>query len=422
MAGDRERSHVESSPNRFRSQSSTTVGRRGVLKLLGAGAAATLSGTAAAAASESEDGDLYVAPDGDDGASGTKDEPFATVGRALEELNGSSDPSGTLVYVRGGSYEESEPVSVSASGTESAPIRLEAYPGEEPSIDLSAITVDSHEGSFQFDSCSHWKISGLEWHGSPSYGVMVSGDSTNLDIDGCTFHHNGHTGLYFLLGSGADEILVKDSESYMNSDDLDGDNADGFAVGQDDSDDAVTFHNCRAHHNVDDGFDLWGAHGATIQYCRSWENGFDLDGNRFGNSGNGFKLSGDQGATPYGGNTLLKSTAWDNAGMGVNCNDNNHPHTVYNVTSVGNAENYWLGVANDKIRNCISHDGEVSIAGNVDETHNSWNLGIENPSFDAESAEKTGVFALDDDSPCVDAGVDVGLEYDGPAPNLGAFE
>lgn len=420
MAGDRERSRAEPSPShRTPSRTNATVSRRGALKLFGTAAAVTLSGSAAAAAADSdpERADLYVAPDGDDGGAGTSDDPYATVGRALTEVEGLSDPAGTLVYVRGGEYAETERVAVTASGTASNPIRIEAYPGESPTIDLSSIGTDFYQGGYQFDACSHWEISGLEWHGSAGYGVQVSGDSTNVEIADCTFHHNDHTGLHFYLGPGADSITVTGCESYMNYDD--GDNADGFAVGMDQSDDAVTFHDCEAHHNVDDGFDLWGAHGATIQYCRSWENGYNLEGNRFGGSGNGFKLSGDQGATPFGGNRLVKSTAWDNASMGVNCNDNDHPHTVYNVTAVGNAENFWLGMANDEIRNCIAHDGNLMLEGTVDDRNNSWNLGIDKPKFEAATE---GDFRLAEGSPCLDAGIDVGLEYEGDVPNLGAYE
>jgi uncharacterized protein (TIGR03437 family) len=69
----------------------------------------------------------YVSPSGSDAAAGTQDQPFATIQVAVSHLN----PGDTL-YVRTGSYHEM--VTVNQSGTAAAPITIEAYPGECPTL------------------------------------------------------------------------------------------------------------------------------------------------------------------------------------------------------------------------------------------------------------------------------------------------
>ncbi len=65
---------------------------------------------------------------GDDGAEGTQQGPWKTLGHALRRLK----PGDTL-YLRGGTYYEK--VSLSRSGTEQAPITIQSYPGELAVLD-----------------------------------------------------------------------------------------------------------------------------------------------------------------------------------------------------------------------------------------------------------------------------------------------
>jgi len=82
--------------------------------------------------------DFYVAPSGDDGASGTRERPFATLGRArdaLRELRAADRAVGpATVFVRGGTYRLPEPLALDArdSGTAEAPVVFRAFPGERP--------------------------------------------------------------------------------------------------------------------------------------------------------------------------------------------------------------------------------------------------------------------------------------------------
>ena len=69
----------------------------------------------------------YVSPSGNDAWPGTQTPPFATVQFAVRRLL-----AGDTLYIRSGDYHET--VSVRQSGTAAAPITIQAYPGECPSL------------------------------------------------------------------------------------------------------------------------------------------------------------------------------------------------------------------------------------------------------------------------------------------------
>lgn len=75
--------------------------------------------------------DYYVAPDGSDTASGTLQQPFATLSKAATVLQ-----PGDTCWLREGRYPET--VTLTASGTPDAPITIAAYPGEVPLFDGTA--------------------------------------------------------------------------------------------------------------------------------------------------------------------------------------------------------------------------------------------------------------------------------------------
>ena len=80
------------------------------------------------------EGDIWVAPDGSDSASGTYSDPFATLTRARDEIrsikqSGGLPEGGLTVAVKAGRYNASGTFSLRAedSGTESAPVVYTAY-------------------------------------------------------------------------------------------------------------------------------------------------------------------------------------------------------------------------------------------------------------------------------------------------------
>lgn len=85
--------------------------------------------------------ELHVAPRGNDAQTGTALEPFATLERARDEIRSIKKdrglpPGGVTVTLHGGLYELARTFALTAgdSGTEAAPIRYRARPGEEVRI------------------------------------------------------------------------------------------------------------------------------------------------------------------------------------------------------------------------------------------------------------------------------------------------
>ncbi len=72
--------------------------------------------------------ELYVSPSGSDNNVGTRNAPFRTIQRGVNQAS-----AGTIIYVRGGVYNEE--IWIKSSGTASNPITLSNYPNEAPVID-----------------------------------------------------------------------------------------------------------------------------------------------------------------------------------------------------------------------------------------------------------------------------------------------
>ncbi len=101
------------------------------------GASGAGGGVAGASGGVGDDGSsFFVAPDGDDAASGTQDDPFATLERARDAVRDiNADMTEDIrVYLRGGRYELRSPIELGPedSGTNGHAVRYEAYPGEVP--------------------------------------------------------------------------------------------------------------------------------------------------------------------------------------------------------------------------------------------------------------------------------------------------
>ncbi|MBI9063893.1 MAG: right-handed parallel beta-helix repeat-containing protein [Marinilabiliaceae bacterium] len=71
---------------------------------------------------------IYVAPDGDDSGSGTKNSPLASVNKALEVLKDSPQKGQLEIVIRGGHYELNEPLvfTPDMSGSKEAPLVIKA--------------------------------------------------------------------------------------------------------------------------------------------------------------------------------------------------------------------------------------------------------------------------------------------------------
>ena len=171
-----------------------------------------------------------------------------------------------------------------------------------------------------------WTIEGLVFRAGPSIGLHICGD--NNRIEDCTFRENGDTGMLLCAWPGEPEkFWPKDNqvircESSHNCDKA-RNNADGFgaklSIGE-----GNRFSYCLAHHNIDDGFDLYtkrtiGSIGAVVlDHCVACHNGCRSEAGTAGN-GSGFKLGGEGISATH---VVVDCVAYGNAAAGFFSNSN----------------------------------------------------------------------------------------------------
>ena len=127
---------------------------------------------------------LYVAPDGDDSASGEEDAPLATLEEAASRF-----PGGGTVIVRGGVYPQQN--WFDAAGAEGNPLYIRAADGETPIFDGSQIQSE-WSAVISMASASHVVLEGLEVRNcsAPSCrGISSDEPVLDLTIRGCHIHH-----------------------------------------------------------------------------------------------------------------------------------------------------------------------------------------------------------------------------------------
>jgi len=183
-------------------------------------------------------------------------------------------------------------------------------------------------------------------------------------------------------------------------------------------------------------------HSIVIDNCWAFNNGVNSwNSSSFAGNGNGFKLGGNSVATP---NTVTNCLSFSNAGnggKGFDENNNLAGQTLYNCTAFGNKNGNFvfantLTSGTHTFANCISLNGSVNITSGT-QTRNSWQSGLTATNADFQSvdpAQATNPRGADGSLPSItfmhlapgskliDAGVDVGLPFQGSAPDLGCFE
>jgi len=395
------------------------------------------------------DCDYYVATDGSDSNPGTVDQPFETVGQAQSRAS-----AGDLVCIRGGTYAFSGTGTVGVSFTKSGqagnPIMYWAYPGETPVFDLSNLTPGGRVTGLDVH-CGYIHLRGLEvtgvhqyQGGQDSWGVRIQG-SGNI-IENLNVHHNDAPGIF--ITSGADNLILN-CDSHHNYDYLeDGGSGDGIGCHSSGSNNVIR--GCRAYDNSDDGYDFINASGSCmVESSFAFRNGYVPDTTTGAGNGAGFKAGGygSPPNVPSGGaatHAVRNCVAFGNRAQGFYAN--HHPGRIdfYNNTAFRNSVNYNM-LADDgypsshEIHNNVAMSPGTAISnltGGTD-TFNSWNLSVTVSSDDFLSVDEALAEAvrqadgslpnvdfmrLAAGSDLIDAGTDVGLPYNGSAPDLGAFE
>jgi hypothetical protein len=409
----------------------------------------------------------YIAPNGNDSATGTQTAPWKTLARAQQAAQ-----PGDTIYLRGGTYTFTAATTSCAtrratvsgvvldkSGQPGQPIRYWAYPGETPILDFAAMKDDCRVKGI--DVTANWiHLKGLEVTGAPqqpenrlnheSWGVWIN--ASHGIYEQLNLHHNMGPGLFIKDGS---DNLVLNSDSHHNYDPYTsngaGQSADGFGAHISAGHPGNVFRGCRAWANSDDGFDLINAYSpVTIEQSWAWDHGY-LPGTRTSlpaGNGNGIKAGGYGGKyVPNGVKHVVRfSVAFGNKVSGFYAN--HHPLALdfYNNTAFANGSDFnMLGIAPDggpvylgTLRNNLSYSAKetLKVAG-ADSASNSWDMGVPVVEGEFESVSKLGWDAprkpdgsLPDlpnfrpraGSALLDKGVNVGLPFKGKAPDLGAFE
>ncbi|MBN8611663.1 MAG: hypothetical protein J0L92_13805 [Deltaproteobacteria bacterium] len=404
-------------------------------------------------ASEPIDPDaIYVSPDGDDANDGSREAPFFTVERAWQDVS-----AGQTIYLRGGLYEyPDDQLLFGRSGTVESPIRVWAYPGEQPVFTDAPGYVG--QDLFYFEG-EHVHFRGLEIRefrpvdfGWPAFRSDASRHCIYERFD---YHHNG-AGMAIRRGS--DDNLILRSDFHHNADPRDDyDGTDGLDVAELAAGTTNTVRECRAWWNGDDGFDAFASNGLVV-FERSWAfyNGYIPDTFDTAGNGAGFKLGL---AAPSGellrivvGNVSYRNRLWgfvENDARAV-------MHVFHNTSILNGGRNYWFGswdqpgTEDDFVmiaRNNVAL-GPAGAAPDLDGMavtfapfalvdHNTWNVGFVVDEADFESLDGMELagprgpsgelpdlrFAhLVAGSDLVDTGLDVGEPFRGSAPDLGAFE
>lgn len=368
------------------------------------------------------------------------------VSTAQEVLNAvSSAKAGDTIYIHGGKYIFTAPIQLAANGTADNKIIFAAYPGDStrPLFDFSSMTESSSNRGLELKG-DYWHVKGIDVFHAGDNCMNISG-SNNI-VEHSTFSECADTGLQ--LGGGASNNTILNCDSFYNADSS-LENADGFAAKLDVGT-GNKFVGCRAWQNLDDGWDgyLRPADNITTTYenCWSFKNGYLKNGNLGAGDGNGFKTGGSDavnGVKLLRHNAIYKNcVAAGNSADGFDHNSNRGEVTILSCAAYNNGSNINFSSTNPAskltIKNTISvgtRGTQTADATNI--TNNSWQDGLAATDADFLSVDISLLAAprkadgslpdinflhLKSTSPLINKGIDVGLPFNGTAPDLGAFE
>jgi hypothetical protein len=383
---------------------------------------------------------------GNDSGPGTLAQPFDTIGKAH-----SVAVAGDTIYLRAGTYDISSQVTLTRSGSSGNPITLTNYPGE--TVILDGIN-NSNTGGHSVIRCeaNYWTFTSsggnqlLQIIRSPGQGLRLEGARTGITVSKLLFQDNvrlDNSGAALQVGGASTNILFLNNDVYSNGKSDTG-GGDGIGAYNCTSGSSVVIRGNRCWANNDDGIDCFQSFDVVVDGNWSWGNGYLDDGvTTTSGDGVGLKLGGNG----TGGNiTCTNNLVWKNDSNGVDQNSDTSatPMTIYNNTAWSNYQNYAFAPAVAHVlRNNISFFRRIDssngagVHATVDDTFNSWNLAVTVSAADFVSTDDSDVFdarqadgslpvlnflRLAPGSDLINAGTDVGLPFNGAAPDLGAYE
>ena len=351
--------------------------------------------------------------------------------------------AGESILIREGNYIFNSRINISKSGTAGNLISLIPHPDNtaRPILNFSSMSENSSNRAISL-SGSYWYIKGIDVFGAGDNGMFIGGNNNLIEF--CTFSECKDTGLQ--IGSGGSNNTILNCDSFNNADSA-VENADGFACKLD-AGTGNKFIGCRAWQNLDDGWDgyLRGADDilTTYENCWAFRNGYLKNGTIGGGDGNGFKTGGSDDKLLKHNAIYKNCIAAGNVVDGFDHNSNRGDVELYNCGGYSNGKN--INFSNTNRANSLIIKNTISLAGNgndaygaasTDITNNSWQNGLtadasdfvsldmnllSSPRKEDGSLPDLDFMKLQSDSDLIDKGVDVGLPFNGIAPDLGAFE
>ncbi len=416
---------------------------------------------------------------GQDSGNGLINAPFDSLHHAVQQAD-----AGDTVYLRGGTHVHTNNVSLYGfGGTAAQPITIAGYPGESAKIQGSG---GSATRLFQVrGGAAHWVFRDFEISDGQYQCFELSG-AANIEFDNVVAHdsrepfvaydsdqitfrnceaYNFTANGFHVWGSSTDVVF----EDCVAHDSVPDENCDGWEIAN--LAQRSVLRRCEAYNCADAGYDLAGS--TVIEDCvaHDCEAGFKLWDSRKTDSNGKHKLIRAlvYRCNAYGVLLAVRYSGSHGGGGGHNHAD------ILNCTILDCKLNIWVGTSSDQgycstatIKNTISsHAANQGAGGTIralmvtpdnncrllEETNNLWHradgndvINYHNVNYtvsdindgywksitgfgqDSFSADPQYVsfagenFQLSSGSPCINAGVDIGLGHLGSAPDLGAFE
>jgi len=376
----------------------------------------------------------YVSPTGSDSNPGTLAAPFLTLSKAMGKA-----AAGVTIYMRGGTYNISSTLKTSKSGSAGNYVNIWAYPGETPILNFVGESYSSSSRGIELNN-DYWYLKGLIITNAGDNGIYIGGN--NNIVENCVASFNKDTGIQ--ISDGGSNNYIHNCDGFDNNDPAtNGGNADGIDVKLSAGPGNV-LRGCRAFNNSDDGFDCYGtANRVIFDSCWAFHNGYNLwNISNFAGNGNGFKLGGNFVPGPH---KVTNCISFDNVVKGFDQNNNTAGVTLYNCTSYRNGTyDFSFPTApssgQDTLINDIAYVAGTSLVhleSNALLKTDSWvgSFTVNAASFQSidtslatlprlsdGSLQVTNFFHLATGSNMINAGTNVGLPYNGSAPDLGYFE
>ncbi len=367
--------------------------------------------------------------DGDDNNNGqTETSAWKTIQKAKNTLT-----AGQMVLIREGTYNEYG--SIYNSGSPDSPIIFKAYPGEEVIMDgtgwsspeafniySSNLVIDGltffnfSETLFVRTVCENITLINLKFIGARIYGLQDWGIQNNLRIENVMMDNIGDRGLN--LGSVKNvhihNLTIRDFEDRGIS--IRGSSADN-----------INIINSKIYDSKENGY---------FSILVNGKNAYIEGVTILNTSGIAtyfypdylYMINSVISDTQYRGSNSFQILLGDREGKKTEAE-------LYN-NIIYNGKNYGVyirdDVTNTKLKNNIIYDNAIEIRlptdSIVDEDYNIFRAGFASTGSHSFNADPLFVdadnhnFSLQETSPAIDAGIDIGLPYSGNAPDIGAYE